>query len=280
MLAMAEQRDKKLKSVLDHLPPGFYADSRWLTACGVRRSSIADYAKGGWLRHVAHGLYQRPGMASGNAPHDWRVLVLSMQMLMGYPVHVGGMTALQLLGHRHYLSLGSKDTIFLYAPRFPAWLSKPLVDAPLNLRKTSLFGGLDIGLDAAPAATAGAGSREWWDWSLRLSSPERAILEALDELPGEESFHAIDVVFQSLVSLRPRRQTALLAACRSVKVKRLFLVFADRHRHSWFKHLDLNAIDLGKGDRSLVKGGKLHPAYRITVPADLLSESTDEAHGG
>jgi hypothetical protein len=54
-----------------------------------------------------------------------------------------------------------------------------------------------------------------------------------------------------------------------VKVKRLFFFFADRHRHAWLNVLDRDAVDLGRGKRMLVKGGKLDPAYLITVPGDL-----------
>lgn len=279
---MSEQNDTRLKSLLNTLPPGFYVDSKWLSARGVRRSSVSDYVRAGWLRHVAHGLYQRPGTAATETKQDWRVLVQSMQTMMKLPVHVGGMTALQQLGHRHYLPLGGSEPVYLYAARFPGWLDQSLVDAPLYLRKTGLFGDADLGVDeaGAPSGDADDTHREWWDWSLRLSSPERAVLEALDELPDQESFHSVDMVFQSLVTLRPRRLTALLSACRSVKVKRLFFVFAERHGHAWFKHLDASSVDLGSGDRSLVKGGRLHPLYRITVPADLFSDTEGAANGG
>ena len=47
----------------------------------------------------------------------------------------------------------------------------------------------------------------------------------------------------------PRRLQKLLADCRSVKVKRLFFFFADRHHHAWLKRLDKDAIDLGAGKR-------------------------------
>ena len=109
-----------------------------------------------------------------------------------------------------------------------------------------------------------------WRWPMRLSSPERAILEALDELPNHESFHNIDMIFQGLTNLRPRRLTSLLQACRSVKVKRLFFVFADKHKHAWLNHVDKAAVDLGSGPRALTKGGKLHPDYQVYVPADLV----------
>ncbi len=74
---------------------------------------------------------------------------------------------------------------------------------------------------------------------------------------------------EGLANLSPRRLQGLLEACRSVKAKRLFFFFADRHQHAWLKRLDRQAIDLGKGDRLLVKGGKLNSVYHITVPGDL-----------
>jgi len=89
----------------------------------------------------------------------------------------------------------------------------------------------------------------------------------------------LDMTFQSLTTLRPRRLMALLAACTSVKVKRLFSVFADRHAHAWRKHIDPAAFNLGKGDRALVKGGKLHPRYRITVPPEYAVAKEEPADG-
>ena len=109
-----------------------------------------------------------------------------------------------------------------------------------------------------------------WDWPLTLSTPERAVLELLDELPERESFHQVDKLMEGLSNLSPRRLQQLLSDCRSVKVKRLFLFFADRHQHAWAKRIKKDDIDLGKGKRMLVKGGKLNSTYQITVPEDLV----------
>jgi hypothetical protein len=106
-------------------------------------------------------------------------------------------------------------------------------------------------------------------WPLAVSTPERAILEVLDELPRRESFHQVDMLMDCAASLRPKSLQRLLAECRSVKVKRLFFFFADRHRHRWLDQVDKSKVDLGQGKRSLIKGGKLDPTYQITVPADL-----------
>jgi hypothetical protein len=77
------------------------------------------------------------------------------------------------------------------------------------------------------------------------------------------------MLMEGLANLSPKRLQRLLGACRSVKVKRLFFWFADRHQHAWLKKLDRKAVDLGRGKRSLVSGGKLDPTYHITVPGDL-----------
>ena len=98
----------------------------------------------------------------------------------------------------------------------------------------------------------------------------------MDELPNRASFHNLDLIFEGLVSLRPTHLDALLAICRSVKVRRLFFVFADRHRHAWRKYLDTSRIDFGSGPRALVPGGALHPTYRIYVPADLVVPSRED----
>jgi hypothetical protein len=102
-----------------------------------------------------------------------------------------------------------------------------------------------------------------------MSSPERAILELLDEVPQRETFHQADVLMEGLRNLSPRRLHTLLVECRSVKVKRLFLWFAERHNHAWLKGLDRKGIDLGQGKRMLVRGGKLDTKFNITVPENL-----------
>ncbi len=43
-----------------------------------------------------------------------------------------------------------------------------------------------------------------------MSAPELAVMEAMDELPGHESFHNLDMVFESLTTLRPKALTELL----------------------------------------------------------------------
>ena len=61
----------------------------------------------------------------------------------------------------------------------------------------------------------------------------------------------------------------LLEQCSSIKVKRLFLYMAEKSQHDWFKYINLEKIDIGKGKRSLVKDGVFVAKYAITVPKVL-----------
>ena len=114
-----------------------------------------------------------------------------------------------------------------------------------------------------------------WNWPLTISTPERAILELMDELPDRESFEHVDDLMGGLANLSPRRVQRLLQVCQSIKVKRLFLFMAERHKHAWFKRLDTAQIDLGSGKRSLVEQGRYDPKYRITVPESLTGSADD-----
>ena len=263
--------------MVDGVPPGFLVDTAWLARHGVSRQLTYRYAKSGWLERVARGLYRRPfsQVLPPDAAADWMVPLLSAQRIMGYDIHVGGPTALSLRGHSHYLPLEADETVYLYSDEMPRWLSRLPLQSELRLRKKRLFDDRLLGVentDFGPPTTSGAGQQPW-EWPVQASSPERAILEALDELPDNEGFHALDMAFEGLVSLRPRKLQALLESCRSVQVKRLFFVFADKHDHAWRKHLNPSEIDLGSGDRAFTKGGRLHPHYGITVPPEFLPQT-------
>jgi hypothetical protein len=262
-----------LKRLLAEVPPGFLVDSEWLSGQGIADRLLHHYEQAGWLERLVRGVYRRPastGETSG--AHDtWQTVLVSAQRIMSYDVHLGGMSALAFHGHGHYLSLGGAEAVAVYGDR-PHWLTKLPLDTRWILRTRILFGEADEGIEEADSALTG--------WKLRVSSPERAILEALNELPKHDSFENVDVVFESLTTLRPRRLMTLLGLCRSVKVRRLFFVFADRHDHGWLKHIDRSAVDLGSGPRALVKDGRLHPRYNIYVPPVFATrDEKDNADG-
>ena len=261
---MSEQKETKIKNLLSSVPPGGLVDAAWLARPDVARPTVNGYVKRGWLKRLAHGVYLRPASTyDADQPLSWQAVMASMDATMNIQFHVGGMTALSLHGHGHYAQVSGAERVSLYADKLPGWLSRIKVNARFEERSLNLFSDPNLGVELLKNTGFSFGG----DASFSLSSPERAVLEALDELPEGAGFDQLDMVFQGLASLSPRKLMALLQDCRKVKVVRLFFVFADRHGHAWLKHLDKSKLDFGKGDRQLVKGGKIHPTYRITVPA-------------
>ena len=276
---MAKGFDGKLNRLQQELPEGFLADAAWMEARGYSSSLRSQYAKAGWLDQPARRVYRR-----SRGPLTWEQVVTSLQVLLDYPLTVGGRSALEAQGYAHYLPAGVSE-IHLYGPmRPPTWLADlplrekfpwhnsqrlfpndPVSERDINRSSPS------YGVHAPPIMPGGfmVSMGGLATWPIRYSSKERAILEMLDELPDPESFHQVDALMEGLSDLSPRRLQTLLENCASVKVKRLFLFFADRHRHAWLPRLDKARINTGSGKRVLVRGGKLDPHYQITVPGEL-----------
>lgn len=269
---MNTQSRTKLKWLLDSVPPGHLVTSAWLADQGTAYETFRDYVNRGWLERVARGVLRRPSLGESEAV-DWQTCVVSMQRILGLEVHLGSMTALGLHGYQHDLALDGESEVWLYGDRIPSWITRVPLNAKLRTRSRLLFEDSAIGLMESSEGTAPQSERTW---ALTISSPERAILEALDELPDHESFTKLDRTFESLATLRPRVLELLLGSCRRVKTKRLFFVFADRHDHPWRRHVLPEEFDLGSGDRALVKGGAIHPRYRIMVPREFASAARGE----
>jgi hypothetical protein len=278
LLNVVEQTGRKLNFLEQRLPEGLLVDAAWLTDKGITGNLRSHYVATGRLEQPSRRVYRRP-----RGKLSWQQVVISLQtILLRNPLTVGGRTALELQGFAHFLKENEKE-IHLYGPKPPpTWLFK----LPLNVQflyhnDRTLFreervhlGTTSLALNVSRNSLAQAGTgtsfveQQWghWDWPLTLSTPERAILELLDELPAHETFEQADKLFEGLSSLRPRRLQKLLGDCKSVKVKRLFFFFAARHSHSWTKFVKRQDFDLGKGKRMLVKGGRLDPVLQITVP--------------
>lgn len=281
--SMAGQPTKKLNSsklgrLQTELRPGLLATASWLGERGYYRQLLDHYVSAGWLESPARGVYRRPGPGL-----KWQQVASSLQNVLELPVHVGGLSALEIEGYAHFLPLSESRTVHLYSRvSLPSWLRKlPLADR-LVVHKSRLFDEPESALkqtakvarEPVPrnkALSIGLKQVTWgeYDSPLTYSTPERAILEFLDEVPKRELISHANLLMQGLRTLSPRRLTELLKRCRSIKVKRLFLALAERNRQPWLKELELNAFDLGKGKRVLVPGGKLHPKYLITLPENL-----------
>jgi hypothetical protein len=283
---MGRQTEGKLNWLQHHLPEGLVVDAAWLERQGYSGALRSKYVAHGWLDPVARSVYRRPPAELPTPNKDeslrWQHVVISLQTLLARPFTVGGRTALELQGFAHYLAPAGPREVHLYGSGTPpAWVSRLKLENRFVFHNAAkLFKDASLPeIDGTPPTQVASrdplpGSlirQLWghWDWPLILSSPERAILELLDEVPQRETFHQADMLIEGLRNLSPKRLHTLLVECRSVKVKRLFLWFAERHNHAWLKVLDRKGIDLGHGKRMLVRGGKLDTKFNITVPETL-----------
>lgn len=254
--------NRPLKPLLKDLPEGVIVPSAWLSERGISPQLVRKYVASGWLTALAHGAYARHAAL----PVDWQGVVLALQRLAQQPIHVGGLSALNLHGLAHYLPLGGESRIHLWShgrglARLPAWVSA------ISLSQQFVFHRQQVFVPALAREGLAQLPTRVRDWTLTVTAPERAILEVLslvDENPA--SFTHAAELFEGLPALRPALVQSLLEGCRSIKVKRLFLFLVTRQDLPWSRKLKIDRITLGHGKRLVTRGGRLDVRFSITVP--------------
>ncbi len=253
---MSITKDKKLKSLLEQWPSGLVATSPWLKEMSISGQLAQRYLKSGWIESLGRAAYKRT-----NDEINWYGGLAAIQRQLLLDVHVGGPTALSIKGSAHYVRFG-KERIFLFSAlnqKLPKWFLDYDWDNPIEHIKTSM---LPSSIDVK--------SYEFNGMDIKISSPERAILECLYLSPKNFDLLECYQIMEGLTTLRPKVLQELLERCSSIRVKRLFLYMADKATLPVLKHLDLDNIDLGKGDRSIVKNGVYNSQYRISLPKELV----------
>ena len=255
-MTMGTETKTKINRLIDQWVTGATSATSYLNDIGFSRDLLVKYKNSGWLESFGRGAYMRSGDRV-----DWPGALFTLQTQLGLAVHAGGKTALERKGYAHYLPARQKR-VFLYGPRglaLPAWFKGDRFGVEFVVTRTNLF-----------PAELREGFTEFQekDFSVRISAPERAILEMLHLVPLKVGFDEARLVMGNLVTLRPEVVQGLLEACRSVKVKRLFLYMAENQEHAWLSQVDLSKVDLGKGKRMIVPNGRYDAKYRITVPLD------------
>ena len=173
---------------------------------GISADLAVHYARSGWLKRLARGVYCRPGEALSLHPS----LVLLQQQVSG--LHVGGKTALDWYGVRQYVS--QQAVLHLYgwvAARLPEWFVQHF---PSEYHRKRLF-------DEKPEQMPGAGRFENRDGAPLVSTPERALLELLDEVGVRQPLQEAKEIAESTYNLRAEVLMDLLKRCTSVKTVRL-----------------------------------------------------------
>lgn len=206
-------RHQLIKRLQTELPRGAPFDLATLATLGVSPQLAARYAEGGWLVRLAQGVYAFPNDDYG--VHG--ALKFLQPRVPG--MHVGGKSALAVQGVRH--NLGSRDTLVLWGEArytMPEWFTSRFLARYVHAR---LFDWPDASLDSKTLGTP-PGLPD----GLRVSSPERAVLELLYDAGTKQSLEEARNVFDGLRSPRKELLGQLLSCCTSVKAVRLFLTWA------------------------------------------------------
>lgn len=252
---MTTQNETKLKILINSIQPGTVVLAPWLEKLGISRNLQKHYLKSGWLETLGRGAYKKPADKV-----TWLGGVYSLQQQADLSVHVGAITALSLQGLTHYLRMGS-EVIWLFSPyreSLPKWFTNNPWESTIYHQQTSFL----------PDNTSII-EREVMNLPLKISSPERAMLECLYLAPDKFDLIECMQLMEGLVNLRPKLVQELLENCKSVKVKRLLLYMADKANHQWFSFVNTSSIDLGSGNRRIAEKGVYNSKYQITIPKEL-----------
>ena len=246
----------KINSLMQDYPKGLVLLSSWLVSQGYPYELQQQYRKSGWLKSIGKGAMLKSGdplLLSG--------ALAAIQSQANINLHLGGRSALELNGIAHYLQLSSSEaTLFaLGKTKLPSWFINNDWDVKPKVFRTSLFEDDSIGLT------------DYQDTGIdmKISSSGRAMMECLSLCPTEFPLTEAYELMEGLSTLRPKQAQELLEKCTSIKVKRLFLYFAERAGHSWLKYINQANIDLGSGNRSLTDNGVLISKYKLVLPKEL-----------
>ena len=250
---MENQKTQKITQLIKGWKRGIILTSHFLNESGFNVKLINWYKSSGWIESIGKGAYK---LAEDKI--DWYGAIFALQTQLGYSTHPGGKTALELQGYAHYLT-EKLPVIYLFGlreERLPQWVQNYNWATEIRYAPTKLL------LKPTPQSFVGYSYKEF---SIKISSPERSALEMLYHIPKYQGFTEASYLMENLTTLRPQLVQNLLEKCNSIKVKRLFLYFAEKHEHEWFNQLNINKINLGTGKRVVVKNGKLDKKYMITV---------------
>ncbi|HCM25733.1 MAG TPA: hypothetical protein DIC34_04170 [Treponema sp.] len=247
---MYTQNGTDIKRLLEKYPRGAVLTARELLGLGVSRELQRSYVRSGWLKRVGVGACLVLG---GEMSLDGALRALQEGLRLS--VHLGGYSALgEKHGKIHNILASRKAELFGgRGEKLPVWFISAFGDDCLLTR--TAFLPAELGLVDIDAG----------GFSVKVSSAERAMLELLYLAPATHTLREAYQIMELLTTAKPALAQELLEHCTSVKVKRLFLLMAERTGHAWVKRIDLSGVDLGSGIREIERGGKLDRKYSIVV---------------
>ena len=227
---MATTERNKLNTLYRQWAPGTPLTSEDLAAQGISADLAVHYVRAGWLFRLARGVYCRP-----NDTLELNSSLLLLQRAIG-GLHVGGKSALDWYGVRHYVS--QQPVLNLYgwtAARLPSWFTERF---PAEYHRKRLF-------DEPSADPIHAGPFEKRNGAPRVSAPERALLEVFSEVGVRQPLQEARELAESAYSLRADVLRDLLQRCSSVKTVRMCLQYGRELGLPWAAKLDPTQLPTG-----------------------------------
>jgi len=219
---MATTTHGKLKKLYTEVRAGSPVTSSQLAEMGISADLAVHYVRSGWLTRLARGVFSRPNEPLQVHPS---LLVLQRQVR---GLHVGGKTALDWYGIRHYVA--QQAVLHLYGwdtARLPDWFTR---NFPGEYHQKRLF-------DETPEAMLHVTPLEKREDTALVSVPERALLELLDEVGVRQPLQEAREIVESAHTMRAGVLMELLTHCRSVKTVRLCLTLSREMSLPWATRL-------------------------------------------
>lgn len=220
----------KLKDLLTRWPAAAPITSAQLATLGVSVDLAVHYARTGWLKRLARGVYAHPAQTVELEPS----LRLLQEQIPG--LHVGGKTALDWYGLRHYIA--QRPALQLYgweSATLPAWFRARFGG---EYHRKRLF-------TEDPASMQGVAPFEQRADAPQVSSPERALLELLDEVGVRQSLQEAREIAEGAYTLRSEMLMDLLRRCTRIKTVRLCLALGREFALPWSDKLDVASLPTG-----------------------------------
>lgn len=229
---MATVHHTKLNRLYSRLTPGAPLTSEDLADIGISADLAVHYVRAGWLGRLARGVYCKPNDTLALQP----TLLVLQRRFEG--LHVGGKSALDWYGVRHYVS--ARPVLHLYgwtSMRLPGWFTERF---PAEYHRKRLFREKSHRL---LHVTPFEGHKD----APMVSAPERAFLEVLSEVGVRQPLQEAKELAESTYSLRADVLRELLQRCTSIKTVRLCLQFGRELSLTW--HTKLDPAQLPTGSR-------------------------------
>lgn len=228
-------------------------ESAYVLANGISHERIQTLISEGQLHRLSVSLY-----AKQRHPVRWPSIVSAIQNQKGIPVRLSGVTSLKL-HQRVKASLKPNEKIQLVSNQFeklPKWA---------HAQNVALVNKVSRVFKRMPSVYCTEIEIE--GMKLKASCPELAILEYLEQVTDESRFAAALSLLKGIDELDIEQMQELLNVCESEKAKRLFIHLAQQTGKPWGSAFDGSKVTLSEEVVTVIQGGIVDKALRITVPA-------------